>query len=146
MRQWNAFSLAVIIGVLSCQSTMAQSNPFDGFVIIANTAGVAFLSEDEASSVFRGKKSVWSNGKPILIVFPSSRNPASTLIARRLFSTDTQGMQRYWLSQVFQGRANAPVFLEEWDAVIKKVRDVEGAVAMVPKGVVVPVELILPVR
>jgi ABC-type phosphate transport system substrate-binding protein len=146
MRSW-AF-IFVIVGLSRGFSVplLAQSSVFEGFVVIGNATGIVSLTEDEARAVFQGKKSVWSNGKPILIVLPNSKNPVSAVIARRLFSTDTQGMQRYWLSQVFQGRANAPVFIEEWDAVVKKVRDVEGAIALVPRGTSVPSELILSIR
>jgi hypothetical protein len=55
-------------------------------------------------------------------------------------------MHRYWLSQVFQGRTNAPVFLEKWDDIVYKVREVEGAIALVPRGTPVPSSLVIPIR
>lgn len=134
------------LGLCAWTPVLAQPGSFDGFVVIGNTTGVSSLTEDEATAVFRGKKSVWSNGKPVLVVLPNTRNPGSALLARRLFSTDAQGMQRYWLSQVFQGRTNAPVFLESWDDIVNKVRSVDGAVALVPRGTPVPSELILQIR
>jgi hypothetical protein len=140
------FVIGLCLGLFVFDSTQAQTSVFDGFVVIGNTTGTAWITEEDASSLFRGKKSVWENGKPILIVLPSTKNPASAVIARRLFSTDAQGMHRYWLSQVFQGRTNAPVFLERWDEVVLKVRSVEGAVAVVPKGIQVPAEMIIPIR
>jgi ABC-type phosphate transport system substrate-binding protein len=146
MRFLLTFIAAISLGLCSWAPVNAQSSPFDGFVIIGNNTGVLVLTEAEATDVFRGKKSVWTNGKPILIVLPSTQNAGSTLIARRLFSTDSQGMHRYWLSQVFQGRTNAPVFLEAWDDIVKKVRTVDGAIALVPRGTSVPSELILQVR
>lgn len=138
--------MGLCLGLFVARPARAQSNVFDGFIIIGNTTGLVWIGEDDASSVFRGKKSVWDNGKPILIVLPSTKNPTSAIIARRLFSTDPQGMHRYWLSQVFQGRTNAPVFLERWDEIVQKVRSVEGAVALVPKGTSVPAELLIPIR
>jgi hypothetical protein len=146
MRTPILYLLGLCLGLLITRPAYSQTNPFDGFIIIGNTTGLASIAEDDASSVFRGKKSVWGNGKPILIVLPSTKNPASAIIARRLFSTDAQGMHRYWLSQVFQGRANAPVFLERWEEIVVKVRSVEGAVALVPKGTPVPAELLIPIR
>ncbi len=146
MRSCLSLIAAVCFGLCSWSPVTAQSSPFDGFVIIGNNTGLLFLTEVEATDVFRGKKSVWTNGKPILIVLPNTRNAGSSLIARRLFSTDSQGMHRYWLSQVFQGRTNAPVFLEGWDDIVNKVRTVDGAIALVPRGTSVPSDLILQVR
>jgi len=146
MRSCLSLIAAICFGLCSWAPVTAQGSPFDGFVIIGNNTGLLYLTEAEATDVFRGKKSVWTNGKPILIVLPNTRNAGSTLIARRLFSTDSQGMHRYWLSQVFQGRTNAPVFLEAWDDIVKKVRTVDGAIALVPRGTSVPSELILQIR
>lgn len=146
MRRWLQLLLGLCVILAANNTATAQDSSFKGFTVIGNMTGATSLSEEEASSIFRGKKSVWDNGKPMLIVLPSTKNPSSAVVARRLFSTDAQGMHRYWLSQVFQGRANPPVFLEHWDDVILKVRSVEGAVALVPKGIAVPAELIITIR
>jgi ABC-type phosphate transport system substrate-binding protein len=146
MRSEIRLILGLCVALAVARPVAAQTSAFNGFNVIGNTTGVTSLTEEDASAIFRGKKSVWSNGKPILIVLPSTKNPSSAIIARNLFSTDAQGMHRYWLSQVFQGRANAPVFLERWEDVVQRVTTVEGAVAVVPKGVSVPTELIIPIR
>ncbi len=138
--------LGLCVALAVARPVASQTSSFNGFNVIGNTLGVTSLTEEDASDIFRGKKSVWSNGKPMLIVLPSTKNPSAANIARNLFSTDAQGMHRYWLSQVFQGRANPPVFLERWEDVILKVKSVEGAVAVIPKGVSVPAELIIPIR
>lgn len=139
--------LLVVIGWTgSVRMSQAQTVPFDGFIVIANQVGSAWLTDDDALSALRGKKSVWANGKPVLVVFPNTRHEGSKTIARQLFSTDPLGMHRYWLSLVFQGRANAPVFVEDWDAVVRKVREVEGAIAVVPRGTAVPEAMLISLR
>jgi hypothetical protein len=146
MKTWIACGFLLLVGLYSTTPGFAQESVFDGFMLIGNNIGLATMTEDEAMNAIQGKKSVWANGKPILVVLPNTRNAGSAVISRRFFSTNPQGMHRYWLSQVFQGRTNAPVFLENWDDIVYKVREVEGALALVPRGTPVPSSLVIPIR
>lgn len=146
MTTWITFGFMLYVGLYSTAPVFAQGIVFDGFMLIGNNTGLVSMTEDEAMAAIQGKKSVWANGKPILVVLPNTRNSGSAVISRRFFSTNPQGMHRYWLSQVFQGRTNAPVFLENWDDIVSKVREVDGAIALVPSGTAVSLSYVISIR
>ena len=118
--------IVLLISTMSITSLNAQSLTFVG-----NNTGYSSVSLTIMKNVFKGKYSVWSNKESITIVLPSSKATNAEAIATYLYGTSFSGMQKYWLSLVFQGRANPPVFLDNDDEIIEYVKDNPGAVGIV---------------
>jgi hypothetical protein len=118
--------IVLLISAMSITSLNAQSLTFVG-----NNTGYSSVSLTIMKNVFKGKYSVWSNKESITIVLPSSKATNAEAIATYLYGTSFSGMQKYWLSLVFQGRANPPVFLDNDDEIIEYVKDNPGAVGIV---------------
>jgi hypothetical protein len=116
----------LLICMLSYTTLHAQSLTFVG-----NNTGYTSVSLTVMKNVFKGKYSVWSNKESITIVLPSSKASNAESVASYLYGTSFSGMQKYWLSLVFQGRANPPVFLDNDDEIIEYVKDNPGAVGVV---------------
>ena len=119
------FVLALLI-FMSITNIYAQS-----LTIVGNNTGYTSVSLTTMKNVFKGKYSVWSNKQSITIVLPSSKANNAEAVAAYLYGTSFSGMQKYWLSLVFQGRANPPVFLDNDDQIIQYVKDNPGAVGVV---------------
>jgi ABC-type phosphate transport system substrate-binding protein len=99
--------------------------------IVGNNTGYTSVSTKVIKDVFKGKYSLWSNNVSIIIVLPSSKSANAESVASYLYGTTFSGMQKYWLSLVFQGRANPPVFLDSDDEIIEYVKQNSGAVGVV---------------
>jgi ABC-type phosphate transport system substrate-binding protein len=122
----NMKCIILIIFTLSFTTLNAQSYTFVG-----NNTGYTSVSLNVMKNVFKGKYSVWSNKVSIIIVLPSSKSSNAEAVATYLYGTSFSGMQKYWLSLVFQGRANPPIFLDNDDEIIEYVKDNPGAVGVV---------------
>ena len=121
----------------SIEKTCAQQTPIaQDFVILGNDIGMKSVSSSGLTSIYRGKYSTWPNRQGTILVLPSKKNPSAGSVALYLYKTSITGMQKYWLSQVFQGRSNAPVFLDSDDEIIDYVEKNPGAIGIIRKTAV----------
>jgi ABC-type phosphate transport system substrate-binding protein len=101
------------------------------FTFIANDIDFKSTTLKNIKSVFRGKYSSWNNKQSVTIVLPSTKSESASEVAKYLYETTVTGMQKFWLSQVFQGRSNPPVFLESDREIIEYVRKNGGSIGIV---------------
>ena len=114
--------------------------------VIGNNTGYSTISLRQLNAVFSGEVVLLPSKKPITVVLSGSDTPECQFIADLYFKGSIPGMQKFWLSQVFQGRANPPVFLSSHEEILKYVAQNEGAIAIVfsDEGVekwLIPVEV-----
>jgi hypothetical protein len=116
----------------------AQQLKGEDFYIIGNSVDIKSASLKYAQSVFRGKYSTWNNRQTVIIVLPSKKNENCQRVASYLYETSITGMQKYWLSLVFQGRSNPPVFLDTDAEIITYVQQNQGAIGIISRSSIDP--------
>jgi hypothetical protein len=114
--------------------SFAQAKTAADFVILGNDIGIKSSSVKHIQSIFRGKYSTWSNRQGVIIVLPSKKNESCISVTAFLYESSITAMQKFWLSQVFQGRSNAPVFLDSDEEIILFVRKNAGAIGIVRRS------------
>ena len=135
MRRVVSTLLAVAALVASPRLGGAQGRDFEGLAVLANASGVETLSRAEVVQLMRGERALWGGGVAVTVVLPSARSPLMERVARDVFGLSKAGLQRYWLSLVFQGRATPPVQFESAEEMAAFVRRTPGAIAVVPAPV-----------
>jgi len=100
------------------------------------------MTSKQLKAVFLGNRSIWNNGNPVTVVLTSSNSDSFAKTAEWALNADAFDYQKHWLSIVFQGRANAPVFLSTEQAVIEYVSKHDGAIGLLYE-VQAPEELLL---
>lgn len=101
------------------------------YVLIGNDVPKKSFSKAEVKSVFKGEWTSWSNGASVVVVLPGSKSPFASEFSKNILGTSVQGMQKFWLSLVFQGRANPPVFVDNPQDALQFVKYNKGAIAVV---------------
>ena len=124
--------LALFTLGLSSVSKAQQTNWSSSLMVIANNIGTSKLTPVYVKSTFKGNYSLWSNGESVTIVLPSSKSAQAVDFASNVMGMSVSGMQKYWLSLVFQGRSNPPVFFESTNEIIQYVAKTSGAIAAIP--------------
>jgi len=120
---------------ISCGSQLMAQSGLSDLTIIGNKTGFESTSLKEIRQMFKGKYSSWPITKiTVTIVLPAPQSPNAQKMASQIYSNTISGVQKYWLSLVFQGRANPPVFLEADDQIIDFVRKTPGAIGIVSSG------------
>jgi len=132
--------LAVIWFFMVSQGSFAQ---FGDYVVIGNNTGFKTSTKNNAKAIFRGKYSSWKNGESVIIVLPSTKSENVVPVVSQLYGLSVKGMQKYWLEQVFQGRSNAPVFLETDEEIINYVKRNPGSIGIVRSSRSVPQSLVI---
>ena len=106
---------------------LGQSN----IAIVGNEVSFKTLDIKEAKMIFRGKYNYWKNKNKVTLVLPSSKNPNSSIVAQKIYNSNSDAVKRYWLSQVFQGRFSSPVFLDSDQEIIEFVSKNPGAIGLI---------------
>jgi len=121
----------ITIFILSCFVSFGQTSVKD-VAIIQNKTGFTNGTLKDVQAVFRGKYSQWPITNEItIIVLPSSKCPSANTTASVIYKSSVKEMQKYWLSLVFQGRANPPVFLDSDAEIITYVLKTPGAIGII---------------
>lgn len=100
------------------------------------------LTSKQLKDVFLGNRSIWNNGTPVTVVLTSSNSASFAKTAEWALNADAFDYQKHWLSLVFQGRTNAPVFMSSEQAVIDYVQNHDGAIGLLFEATP-PVELVV---
>ena len=118
----------VLAGVLFL---MTASASWAGVVIIANkSVSDKTLSKDEAKDIFLGKKTKWSDGKPIHFVIVKDPAIHESFLRDFINKTPSQ-FDSFWKNLIFTGKGRAPTSMGSAAEVVKFVTETEGAVGYV---------------
>lgn len=134
-------TLLITLLTLLSHFTTAQSGDINTVVIIGNTIGTVSMKKNSLINVFKGRLDSWNNNATVKIVLPSQKNESATLTAKVIYGTTVKGMQKFWLSLVFQGRANPPIFLDSDEEIIRYVQKNPGSIGIIQKGMDYPKSL-----
>jgi hypothetical protein len=100
-------------------------------VVIGNKVDQKSMKKNSLINVFKGRLNSWNNGSIVLIVLPSQKNENSSEVAKTVYGTSVKGMQKFWLSLVFQGRSNPPIFLDTDEEIIKYIQKNPGSIGLI---------------
>lgn len=104
------------------------------FVVFGNGIGVEELTKARLRTIFRGEQQYWADNMRILLVLPSSKFSQADDIMKYIYDQRATAVHKYWLSLVFQGRAQAPIFVDDAQDVIDYVVKNKGAIGVLIKA------------
>lgn len=122
------FVLLIVISFVSI-SGISQTS-LEKFTLIGNSITMNPMSISELKDVFLGEKQVDSNNNTIVVVLPTSDFQGAEEVARLISGSSLNSFRRYWLSIVFQGRANPPIYFNSNQRMIDFVRENPGSIAI----------------
>ncbi len=130
----HAFTLIILIASMFCSvSAKAQQMPLSA---ITNTSGApAEMKQSELKAFLRGETQRWKNGKRVLIALMKTNTPLGKSTADKIYDMTGDELNKYWLSLVFQGKAQAPVFFTSVAELQNYVSQNPGAIGIIDKPV-----------
>ena len=123
--------LIFVCVVLMQSGTFAQQLSLDGLVLIGNKTSLTSINRKQLNGIFRGSQSIWKSNEQVIVVMPSNKADFAEQFAVSVLQMSHSALQKYWLALVFQGRSNAPVFLNNSSEIIEYVKKNPGAIAVV---------------
>ena len=135
--------LGALLLSMICSLAMGQS--LNGLTIIGNNLGSTSLNELQVKDAFKAKNNFWSNGKSLTVCLPETKSSDAAEVSRKLYNKTVSEVQKFWLSQVFQGRSRSPMFFESDEEMMNYVAKTPGAIGAFvnEKGLSIPKELSL---
>jgi hypothetical protein len=140
-------SRLLLIGlVLLGQQLCAQR--FAGLTVIGNNLGSKSFTEQQIIDAFKAKNNFWSNGKALAVCLPETKTSDATPVCSKIYAKTVSEVQKFWLSQVFQGRSRSPHFFETDQEMIDFIAKTPGAIGAFvnDKNIAVPTELTLQIN
>ncbi len=126
-------SLLILLVVMLSISNNVQSQTTT-LVTIANQSGApSAMKLSELKSVFMGEQQRWKDGKRILIALMKTGTPIGKVTSERIYDMTGDELNKYWLSLVFQGKAQAPVFFNTAIELENYVAQNQGAIGILGK-------------
>jgi len=125
------FRLLFVCFILFQTVTYSQQVSLDGLSLMGNKTGLVSVNRKQLNGIFRGNQSIWKTNEQVIVVMPSSKAEFADQFAKSVLQMSHSALQKYWLALVFQGRANAPVFLNSSAEIIDYVKKNPGAIAIV---------------
>jgi ABC-type phosphate transport system substrate-binding protein len=111
-------------------STFAQSTETK-IIIIGNNVGTKNMTFKQVKDVLSGNVKRWNNNLSVKIVLPSSKHPHANTVAKSLYLSTYSGMQKFWLTLVFQGKAKPPIFLKSNKEIIEYINKNSGSIGVI---------------
>lgn len=102
--------------------------------LIGNQTDFKIMKKNSVINVFKGRLDSWNNKLVVTVVLPSQKNENSTEVAKIIYGTTLKGMQKFWLSLVFQGRSKPPVFLDSDEEIIRFIQKTPGSIGLINKN------------
>lgn len=120
----------MLTGLLLCIGFVANSQDLN-LTVVSNTVGApASLKTSELTAIMMGEKQRWQNGKKITIVMVKTNKPIGKVTCQKLYKMSGDEVNKFWLSLVFQGKAQAPVFFNTPQEVQNYVSQNEGSIGI----------------
>ncbi|RZJ64518.1 MAG: hypothetical protein EOO50_15460 [Flavobacterium sp.] len=114
-------------------SGTAQQTPL---TVIGNVSGVPEnLKQSELKAVLMGETQRWKSGKRILIALMKTNTAVGRTTSAKIYDMSGEELNKYWLSLVFQGKAQAPVFFTSVTELQNFVAQNPGAIGVIDKPV-----------
>lgn len=123
----------ILIGLLFFikSSFAVQEKTEEKFWVIANNIGITTISEIELKNAFLGYTQYWPNKNRVVVILQNSQTENFYKTAQIVNKFSAIDYKKHWLSLVFQGRAEPPIFFKTEAEIVSYVMATEGAIAIV---------------
>ena len=100
--------------------------------VISNNKGApAELKMSDLKSILLGERQRWRNGNKISIALMKTSTPAGTYTCKKVYDMSGDELKKFWLAQVFQGKADAPAFFNTISELETFVAENPGAIGII---------------
>ena len=123
------FSVLIILTFFSYLNLFAQNN-WENVTVIGNSVGFDKIDKANIKKVFLGNVNNWPNDNNTIVVLPSTKYSSADDLTKLIIGKSHNITRRYWLSIVFQGRANPPIYMDNNQKIIEYVNQTKGSIAV----------------
>jgi ABC-type phosphate transport system substrate-binding protein len=123
------YIMIFLIGFLPI--TKGQQDLYNQLNLIGNQTFYKTIDRQVLIEIFKGRTQYWPSKQKILLVLPSTKSELAPIVAAAVFDGTAGEMQKYWLSLVFQGRGNPPVFLRTSEDIYRFIASNPGAIGFI---------------
>lgn len=104
---------------------------------IGNVSGApADMKQSELKAILMGETQRWKNGKRVVIALMKTNTALGKTTSSKIYDMSGDELNKYWLSLVFQGKAQAPVFFTSVGDLQNFVAQNPGAIGIIDKPIV----------
>jgi len=125
----NSLFFILLIATISI-AIADQPQPIENKVvtIINSHNSQQSISQNGLGAVFKMRLRRWQNGVPITVFVINDKLPLHQQFCKKILNVFPHQMRRVWDKAVFSGAGQAPIQLENEQAMLKKISSTPGAI------------------
>jgi hypothetical protein len=109
------------------------------YAVVVNAASpVTDLSQNALIQILKAEKQSWDGGDKVFLIMPKEGSKEEDILCSKVYSTDSDGLKKYWTSQVFQNHMNSAPKNATNRVALKLVEEKPNAVAIINAKDVTP--------
>ena len=143
---FNIFVFALLLILWSEVAHGQRTASHNSYVLIGNKTGLDQVSQSKITSYFEGRIKKWPSREKVRVVLPSSKHKNVEEYSNVIYDKSFYSVKKFWFSLVFQGRFDAPFFLDTDKEIIEFVRLNRGSFALVHEDESIPERLIIKIN
>ncbi|MCX6274055.1 MAG: hypothetical protein NTV09_02450 [Bacteroidetes bacterium] len=121
--------VTILLLLMNVFYSVGQSN---NLMVISNPKGAQKeLTFAELTAIMKGEKQRWKDGTAITIALMKSSTSTGEAAAKKVYGNTGDGLNKYWLALVFQGKAKAPAFFNSPGDLEAFVSQTPGAIGII---------------
>ncbi len=121
----------VILIIMLLGSVPIHAQPIAVMVISHPDGAPAAMNQTELKSILMGERQRWRNGTKIKIALLKTNTPIGKYVCESIYQMSADEFKKYWLSLVFQGKAEAPAFFNNLSDLQDFVAENPGAIGII---------------
>lgn len=97
-------------------------------IVVSNDVNVSKLSKNDLENIFLGRKTMWANGKPIMVGVCTQNSDKLDEFLISTIGKNERRFKKYWLKKVFAGYGTAPMIFSTNTKAIEFTREKENSI------------------
>jgi ABC-type phosphate transport system substrate-binding protein len=125
-----------VTGFLLLSSFIPNDNSFEpqidgGLAVVVNSKGApAEMPLSKLKVILKGEQQRWKDGTKITLAFMKTSTGVGEDMAKRIFGMTSKELNKYFLSQVFQGKMSSPQFFDSEEDLLKYIKNNDGTIGV----------------
>ena len=102
-----------------------------GLAVVVNSKGApAEMPLSKLKIILKGEQQRWKDGSKITLALMKTSTGVGEDMAKRIFGMTSKELNKYFLSQVFQGKMSSPQFFDSEEDLLKYIKNNDGAIGV----------------
>jgi len=121
----------LLLSSFSVNENYSEPQTDGGLAVVVNSKGAPpEMPLSKLKIILKGEQQRWKDGSKITLAFMKTSTGIGEDMAKRIFGMTSKELNKYFLSQVFQGKMRSPQFFNSEEDLLKYIKNNDGTIGV----------------